>query len=172
MVWTAAQVALGGLFLAAMAQVSIPLYPVPMTLHTFAVFMLAIGQGEKKGAYSCLFYLALLSMGLPFLQGWGANTHWYLFPTGGYLLSFPIAAFVIGKIVGRQENPSPLRIVGSILSGQLIIYTLGVAGLMRFLSFEQSLISGMLIFLPLAGVKLLAATSLGGLWLKWKRKAR
>lgn len=168
--WTAVQVLFGSLFLAAMAQVSIPLYPVPMTLQTFGIFLLAIGQGKKKALYSTLLYVGLISLGMPFLANGTSNSLWYMFPCVGYIAAFPIAAYVIGKLVEMKENPSSLWMMGSILAGQAIIYTMGVAGLTKFLSFEQSLISGCLIFMPLAGVKLLAATSLGGLWLKWKKR--
>jgi|JI10StandDraft_1071094.scaffolds.fasta_scaffold02452_19 biotin transport system substrate-specific component len=168
--WTAAQVILGSLFLAAMAQVSIPLYPVPMTLQTTGIFLLAMGLGKKKGFYSTLLYVGLASLGLPFLSNGVSNSHWYLFPCVGYIAAFPIAAYVVGKLIEIKKNPSSLWIMGSILVGKVMIYTLGVAGLTRFLSFKQSLISGCLIFIPLAGLKLLAATSLGGLWLKWKKR--
>ncbi|MCP5506059.1 MAG: biotin transporter BioY [Chlamydiales bacterium] len=168
--WTAVQVLFGGLFIAAMAQICIPLYPVPMTLQTFGVFILAMGQGSRKAFYSTLLYVGFVSLGLPFLTNGAANSLWFLSTTVGYIAAFPIAAYVIGKLVEMKEKPSALWLMGSILAGQVIIYTLGVAGLTRFLSFEQSLISGCLIFLPLAGVKLIAATSLGGLWIKWKKK--
>lgn len=168
--WTAIQVLFGSLFLAAMAQICVPLYPVPMTLQTFGVFMLAMGQGSRKACYSALLYVGFVSLGLPFLTNGVSNSLWFLSTTVGYIVAFPIAAYGIGKLVEMKEKPSPLWMMGSIIAGQAIIYTLGVIGLTRFLSFEQSLISGCLIFIPLDGLKLLAATSLGGLWLKWKKR--
>ncbi|QVL57329.1 MAG: biotin transporter BioY [Simkaniaceae bacterium] len=168
--WTATQVVLGSLFLAALAQVSIPLYPIPMTLQTLGIFLLAIGQGGKKASYSSLLYLALAAFGLPVLAGGVSNSLWIALPSAGYLIGFPIASFVIGKMVRMRENPSALWMMGSVLVGQLIIYTLGVAGLTRILSFEQSMMVGLVPFLPLAGVKLLMASSIGGFWIRFKKR--
>lgn len=97
MAWTVVQVLFGSLFLAAMAQVSIPLYPVPMTLQTFGIFLLAIGQGKKKALYSTLLYVGFVSLGLPFLANGVSNSLWYFFPCVGYIAGFPIAAYVIGR---------------------------------------------------------------------------
>ena len=65
--WTMTQVVLGSLFLAALSQVSIPLYPVPMSLQTLGIFLLAIGQGGRKACYSTLLYLGFITLGLPFV---------------------------------------------------------------------------------------------------------
>ena len=168
--WTAFQVLIGGLFLAACAQVTIPLYPVPMTMQTLGVFTLAAMQGGQKASYSALFYLVLMTLGLPVLAGGASNSMWFALPSAGYLVAFPIAAFVIGKMVQAKEKPTALWIAASILVGQAIIYALGVGFLMRFLSFKQSIMAGVVPFLALAGVKMMFATTLGGLWLRWKKR--
>ena len=169
-VWTATQVLVGGLFLAACAQVSIPLYPIPMTMQTLGVFTLATMQGGRIASYSALLYLALISLGLPVLSGGASNAMWFALPSAGYLLAFPIAAFVIGKLISVKEKPDSLWVLFSVLVGQVIIYTLGVGVLTRLLSVKESLMAGLVPFLPLAGVKLLLASTLGGLWLRWKKK--
>lgn len=169
-VGTAVQVLLGSIFLSLCAQVTIPLYPVPMTLQTLGVFILAVMQGGKKASYSTLLYLALITLGLPVLSGGTSNAMWFAIPSAGYLIAFPIAAFVIGKLAHAKEKPSALWVMLSVLVGQAIIYTLGVGVLMRFLTFKQSLMAGIVPFLPLAGVKLLIASTLGGLWLRFKKK--
>ncbi len=168
--WTATQVILGSFFLAACAQIAIPLYPIPLTMQTLGIFLLAVMLGGEKAFYSTLLYLGLVTLGLPILAGGLANSFWMALPAVGYLVAFPIAAFVVGKLVYSKKNASPFWILGSILVGQVIIFTLGVSGLTRFLSFEQSIMAGLVPFLPLAGLKLFAATSLGGLWLRWKKK--
>ncbi len=169
-IWTATQVILGSFFLAACAQITIPLYPVPLTMQTFGLFLLAVMQGGKKASYSTLLYLGLITLGLPVLAGGVSQSLWITLPSAGYLVGFPIAAFVIGKLVHSKEKGSPLWILGSVLVGQMVIYILGVAGLSRLLSFEKSIMVGLVPFLPLAGLKALVATSLGGLWLRWKKK--
>ncbi|MDJ0652351.1 MAG: biotin transporter BioY [Simkaniaceae bacterium] len=171
-VWTLTQIVLGSLFLAALSQVSIPLHPVPMSLQTLGIFLLAMGQGGRKASCSTLLYLGFITLGLPFLAGGIANAQWFALPSAGYLVGFPIASHVIGKIVNSRENPSSFRIMISILAGQMIIYILGIAGLMRILSFEQSLAVGLVPFVPLAGVKFLIASGLGGLWLRFKKNEK
>jgi len=168
--WTAFQVLIGSLFLAACSQVSIPLYPVPMTMQTLGVFTLAIMQGGKKASYSALLYLALVSLGLPVLANGSSNAAWFAFPTAGYLVAFPIAAYVTGKLISLREKSSALWVLMSVLVGKVIIYSLGVGFLTRLLSLKESLMVGLVPFLPLAGVKLLLASTLGGLWLRSKRK--
>lgn len=168
--WTALQVLLGSLFLAACAQITIPLYPVPLTMQTFGIFLLAIMQGGKKACMSTLLYLGLVTAGLPVLAGWHSEAIWWALPSVGFIAAFPIAAFAIGKMVEMRKKHSAIWVMTSIVTGQVIIYTLGVLGLMRILSFEQSLAAGLIPFVPLAGVKLLLATSFSGLWLRWKRK--
>ena len=167
---TAAQVFLGSLFFAACAQISIPLQPVPLSLQTLAVFLLAIMQGGKKASLSVLLYLVECSMGLPFLAGGAINPLWILGTNAGYLLAFPVAAYVVGKLVEMKENPSALWVMISIFCGQLIIYSLGVAFLSRFIGLKMSFYLGVLPFLPLAGLKLIVASSLSGLWVRWKHR--
>lgn len=167
--WTAAQVVLGSLFLAVCSQITIPLYPIPLTMQTLGIFLLAVMQGGKKASYSTLAYLGLACLGLPVLAEGHSNTFWFALPSAGYLFAFPIAAFVVGKLVEVKKTASPLWIMMSMFVGQIIIYTLGVAGLSQILSFKQSVLVGVVPFLPLAGVKLLLASSLGGLWIRWKR---
>ncbi|MCB1107425.1 MAG: biotin transporter BioY [Chlamydiia bacterium] len=166
--WTAFQVILGSLFLSTCAQISIPFYPVPMTMQTLGVFILALMQGGRRASYSTFLYLALISLGLPLLSGGVSNSLWLALPTAGYLIGFPVAAFIIGKLAYAKERPSSWWIMMSILLGQMVIYTLGVGNLTRFLSFKQSVLVGLLPFLPLAGVKLLMATTFGSLWLRRK----
>ncbi|MEM8728041.1 MAG: biotin transporter BioY [Chlamydiota bacterium] len=166
---TVTQVVSGSLFLAALSQVSIPLHPVPISLQTLGIFLLAVTQGGGKAFSSSLLYLGLATLGLPFLAGGGSDTMWAILPSAGYLFGFPITSYVIGKMVDATKNPSPLRIAGSILVGQIIIYVSGVFGLTRFLSFEQSLMSGLVPFLPLDGVKLLTASAFGSFWVRFKK---
>ena len=162
------QVLLGSLFLVACTQIIIPLYPVPITMQTLGIFLLAIMQGGKKASYSTLLYLVFACLRLPVLAG--GTLFWWMIPTAGYLVAFPIAAYVTGNLVERRENPSPFWIVASILVGQVLIWSLGILGLMRIMNFEQSLMVGLVPFLPVEGAKVLLASSLGGLWLRSKRK--
>lgn len=156
----ALHVSLGSIFLALLAQVEIPLQPVPVTLHTFAIFLLALFQGSNKAALSTLLYLGEATLGLPVFPNVYSNPLWILHPTAGYCLSFPIAAYLIGKIVELQKNPSAIRMAFSILCGQLVIYLIGVSWLSYFVDWNQALTFGLYPFIPMAVLKLCAAVSL------------
>ena len=93
------QVVLGSFFMAFLSQLTVPLNPIPMTLQTLAVFLLAMGMGGKKAALSILLYLGEASMGLPVLAGWKSNPLWFFNPSAGYLVGFPFAAFVVGFLL-------------------------------------------------------------------------
>lgn len=168
--WALVQVFLGSLFLVACSQIKIPLYPVPMTLQTLGIFSLALMQGGRKAFASTLLYLGFACLGLPVLSGGAAESLWWTLPTAGYLVAFPIAAYTIGTFAHLKKSPSLLYLMGCIFAGQCLIYSLGVFGLLRLVSFQEAIMVGVVPFLPLAGVKLIMATSLGGAWLKWKQQ--
>ena len=81
-------------------SVPIPLSPVPMTLQTLFVLLAGAVLGPKLGAASQLAYLAAGIAGLPVFVG-GAGLAYLLGPTGGYLMTFPIAAYLAGVVVDR-----------------------------------------------------------------------
>ena len=168
--WTALQVVMGSLFLAACSQITIPLYPVPLTMQTLGIFILAMMQGGNKALGSTLLYLGLACLGLPVLAEGTRQSFWWLLPSAGYLVAFPIAAYVSGKMIEWRARPRAWWVLLSHFTGLCIIYTLGVLGLMRILSFEQSIMVGVIPFLPSAALKLLMASSLNGLFLRWKQR--
>lgn len=156
----ALHVLLGSLFIALLAQVKIPLQPVPVTLHTFAIFILALFQGGNKAALSTLLYLGEATLGLPVFPSACSDPLWILHPTAGYCISFPVAAYLIGKIVERQTQPTAIRMAFSILCGQLFIYLMGISWLSFFVGWNQALTLGLYPFIPMAVLKLCAAVSL------------
>lgn len=163
------QVVLGSAFLALCSQIAIPLQPVPLTLQTLGVFLLAIMLGGKKAGAAGLLYLVEATIGLPVLANGAVNPLWIFSPTAGYLLAFPVAAYVVGTLCKRKRGSS-LWVMLSIFCGQLMIYALGVLFLSRFVGLKMGITLGVIPFLPLAGVKLLVASSLSGLYLRLKEK--
>src|SRR2546428_10292135 len=109
----AAAVVLGALLVAAAAQVSVPLpgTPVPMTLQPLAVLLVGGLLGAPLGALSMILYLTMGAAGLPVftptvpLVGFAR----LLGPTGGYLLAYPVAAWVVGRFSdpGRKPGENP-----------------------------------------------------------------
>ena len=133
-------VVLGAVLVALAAQVSIPLpgTPVPMTLQPMAVLLVGGLLGARLGALSMIAYLAMGAAGLPVftptvpLLGFAR----LLGPTGGYLLAYPVAAWVTGwlnqpdgvQAVGAQ-HAAPLRVGMGVLAGLVLIHLGGLAQL-------------------------------------------
>ena len=89
-----------GLFaavIAVMAQISIPMpLGVPMTMQTFAITLAAVVLGSKLSAIATLVYLLLGAVGVPVLANFSGGIDKFVGPTGGFLTSFPIMAYIIG----------------------------------------------------------------------------
>ena len=80
-----------------MAQISIPMpLGVPMTMQTFAITLAGIILGSKKGAVASLIYVLLGAVGVPVFANFSGGYQLLVGPTGGFIISFPIMAFIIG----------------------------------------------------------------------------
>jgi biotin transport system substrate-specific component len=90
----------GSLFIAAAAQVSVPFYPVPMTLQTLAVLIVGLTFGSRLGAVTLLAYLAEGAMGLPVFAH-GMNGVALTGPTAGFLFGFVGMAWLAGLAVEK-----------------------------------------------------------------------
>ncbi|MCX7983642.1 MAG: biotin transporter BioY [Bacteroidetes bacterium] len=142
------------------AQVEIPTTPVPFTLQTLCV-LLAGGILDKKSAFiSMLSYVGLGIIGFPVFAGGTSGIMKILGPTGGYLLSFPIAAAVVAILIEKHKRY--LWILFSMSVGTLLIFVLGTIHLYNvlFRNWVQALSSGFLVFTIWDAVKVLAATSI------------
>ena len=83
--------------LAVMAQISIPLpVGVPMTLQSLAVMLAGILLGHKKGTYATLIYILVGLIGIPVFSNFTGGYQCLVGPTGGFLLSFPLMAWLSG----------------------------------------------------------------------------
>src|ERR687886_1620838 len=118
----AALVATFSAFVALTAQVEIPLQPVPITLQTLGVLFTGAVLGSRRGAVALLLYLAEGAIGLPVFAGGAAGIAYLLGPTGGYLISYPLAAGVVGWLAERGWDLRPLWTVPAMVIGNLAIY--------------------------------------------------
>jgi len=123
-------VLLGATLVAIAAQIAIPLpgTPVPMTLQPLAVLLVGGLLGPGLGASTMLLYLALGAAGLPVFTPYGLpGVARLLGPTGGYLLAYPVAAFVVGRIAGDGRRVARLALAA--LAGLALIHLGGLAQL-------------------------------------------
>ena len=122
----------GAGFVALLAQVALPLpfTPVPVTLQTLGVLLVGAALGSRLGAEALGLYLAAGVAGLPVFAGGGAGLAWLLGPTGGYLLGFVAAAWLVGALVERSgSGRRPLPTFLAMLAASAAIYAFGLAGL-------------------------------------------
>lgn len=149
----------GSLLVALMAQVKIPLpfTPVPLTGQTFAVLLVGAALGSRRGAASLLLYLAQGMLGLPVFAGGAGGLAYLSGPTGGYLIGFVCAAFLVGWLAeGGKDRRFHIALL-VFLAGEVVIYLCGVSWLAVHIGFEKALAAGLFPFLPGDAVKLLAA---------------
>ena len=168
----AALVVVFSAFVALTAQVSIPLGPVPLTLQTLGVLFTGAVLGSRRGFLALLVYLAEGAAGLPVFAGGAGGIAHLLGPTGGYLISYPLAAGLVGFLAERGWDQRPARTALAMVMGNLVIYALGVAWLAVFLgALGTALYKGMLIFIPGDLIKIAVATfALPGGWALARRR--
>ena len=105
------------------AKVAIYLNPaVPITGQTFAVLLSGAVLGSKRGAGSMLVYLATGIAGVPVFAPEGAIPHASI----GYLIGYPVAAFIVGWVVERGWGRNPLKLAAAMLMGEVAIYGFGL----------------------------------------------
>jgi len=137
------------------AWVSLPFFPVPLTLQT--LFVLLAGMIMKRFAVIPVsLYVVLGALGLPVFHSGVAGFGILLGPTGGYLLGFICAALVVG--LAYEYTSVPIRITG-LFAGTCIIYTCGVTWLMYSLSegIIPAVMAGLIPFIPGEVIKMYAA---------------
>ena len=142
------------------AFISIPLYPVPLTLQTLFTLLAAMTLGSVMGASSQIIYVLLGVIGLPVFAGFKAGIGILFGPTGGFLFGFIICAFIVGKFIElkKEKNFFYYFLVG--LSGMVIIYIIGIAqlSLVTGIGIKKAITVGMLPFLPGDILKIIAAS--------------
>jgi len=157
------------LFAAIGARLEIPHQPVPYTFQTLAVILAGGLLGSRNGFLSMMLYLGLGLVGMPVFAGGGFGFAKLIGPTGGYLLSFPVAAFVVGALISSQPTSISSKPVlgfawtlGAMTSGLLVVFAMGTVQLniVYFHNWTLAFQSGFLIFSPWDVLKLVAATTI------------
>jgi biotin transport system substrate-specific component len=141
------------LAIASQAAIPVPGSPVPITLQPLVVVLAGFWLGPIAGAASMILYLMAGAAGLPVFAPIGLPGFARLIgPTGGYLLAYPLAAYVAGFLVLRARGY--FMRVGAAAAGIIMIYAGGVAQLTIITgSLERAALLGLLPFLALDAVK-------------------
>lgn len=145
------------------AQISIPIKPVPFTLQTVIVLLAGAFLGAKNGAYSQLIYIFLGAIGLPIFAQTADGTMGFarlIGPTGGYLLAFPVAAYLVGLLT--EKNQKYLTVIISMFAAELVVIAFGTLYLyVAYLhNFVDAVKAGAAIFTVWMVVKVFAAATI------------
>lgn len=141
------------------SQVALPVpgTMVPITLQPLAVVLAGLWLGPTAGAASMVLYLAAGAAGLPVFAPMGAaGVIRLLGPTGGYLLAYPVGAFVAGWVARRRTGVAWRTLAAAL--GILVLYVGGVAQLAVLTgSLGRAVLLGLLPFVGLDAVKAVLA---------------
>lgn len=152
------------------AQIRIPLgfTPVPITGQTFAVLLSGAVLGSRMGAASQLLYVLMGAAGLPFYAGGTGGWEHASGATMGYLLGFIAAAYAVGYLAEQRQDRRFATSIGAFLTGNLVIYALGVPWLMYSLSWDlaEGVARGLAPFIIGDTIKILLAA--GAMPAAWK----
>ena len=139
----------GSALIALCAQVSVPFYPVPVTMQTFAVILIGLTYGWRLGGITVALYLIEGSIGLPVFAGGKGGMIVMMGPTAGYLYGFLLAAVACGWFTERGFDRSYLKLIVPLLAGNVLLYTSGLIWLGNFIGWDKPVLElGLYPFIP------------------------
>ena len=152
----------GSILIAFAAQFYFPLpfSPVPITGQTFAVLLLAALYGHNRGGLTVLTYLILGIAGRPVFASGTFGIATIIGPTGGYLVGFLPAAYIVGFLSKKGWDRKVWTTATSMIIGNVVIYLVGTTWLSRFVGWDNVLQTGLIPFLIGDGAKIILATLL------------
>lgn len=144
--------------IAAGAYLALPIGPVPIVLQNFFVFLSGLLLGPRWGAASVGVYLMAGALGLPVFAGGIGGIGRFAGPTGGYLLGYLPAVYVIGWISNKSKGRGALDVL-AMVCGSMVIYGCGVSWLkiLSGMTLAKTLAVGMYPFILGDGLKIAAA---------------
>ena len=150
------------------ARLSVPFWPVPMTMESFAVLLLGAAFGLRLGAATLALYLVEGALGLPVFAGTpmhGIGLAYMMGPTGGYLLGFVAAAALVGFFAERGADRSTSQMLGAMALGHVVLFAFGFAWLAHLMGAKVAWVAGVQPFIVGTLVKtLLAALLVPAAW--------
>jgi biotin transport system substrate-specific component len=132
------------LFIGICAQIAVPFWPVPMTMQPFAILLIGYTATPEVALGATIAYLVEGSVGLPVFSDMSAGLAVLAGPTGGYLVGFMGAAYVMSLVREKASSTIELFFVG--LLGQAVIYIFGIAWLSMHIGFSKAITFGLLPF--------------------------
>ncbi|WP_075222136.1 biotin transporter BioY [Acuticoccus yangtzensis] len=162
-----ALVALGVAALAITAKMRVPMWPVPITMQTFTVFVIGAAYGTRLGVGTVLAYLAIGALGADVFTSSSATANGLAYMTGptlGYLVGFVAAAGIVGTLAQRGWDVSIGKMALAVALGTAAVYACGLSWMAALFAADKGmgwvLQYGMVNFLPGDALKLALAATL------------
>jgi len=152
--------------LAARFSIPLPGTPVPLSLVNFAVLLVGLALGPKRGFAALVLYLAEGAAGLPVFSPTGPGGILQLIgPTGGFLMAYPFVALLAGWAFNAGKKDFKGALIGA-TAGELLLFALGVNWLLLLfhVPLSQAVAWGFYPFLAAEVVKVVAAAGIAGRW--------
>ncbi|HEY1464993.1 MAG TPA: biotin transporter BioY [Terriglobales bacterium] len=168
----AAIIMAASLFVAICARISLPLpfTPVPLTMQNFAVLLVGLTLGSKRGFAALALYLVEGASGMPVfsIAGLGGIAQ-LLGPTGGYLMAYPFAAFTAGWIMEHGRKSFTRAAIGSLL-GDIVLFIGGIGWLYVYTHSQIRAIQfGLYWFIFAEVIKVLLASGIASGWKRFRK---
>ncbi|MBY5934036.1 biotin transporter BioY [Tateyamaria omphalii] len=170
----AALVVLGIAFLAVAAKIKVPMWPVPITMGTFAVLTVGAAYGARLGLVTIMGYMIIGALGFDVFAGSSAEKfglEYMMGGTGGYLVGYVLATLALGALARRGWDRSVVWMAVAMLLGNVLIYVPGLAWLGQLYGWDKPILEwGLTPFLIGDALKLALAALV--LPLAWKLVGR
>lgn len=162
-------VVLGIAALALFAKIKVPMWPVPVTMGTFAVLTIGAAYGPRLGLVTILGYMIIGALGFDVFASSSAENFgltYMMGGTGGYLVGYVLATFALGYFARLGWDRSMTKMAAAMLIGNALIYVPGLLWLGQLYGWDQPILQwGLTPFLIGDALKLvLAALLVPGLW--------
>ncbi|WP_040485336.1 biotin transporter BioY [Lutibaculum baratangense] len=143
---SAALAVAGSLLIALCAKIQVPMWPVPVTMQTFAVLLIGLAYGSRLGTATVALYLAQGAVGLPVFAA-GGGIAYLAGPTAGYLLGYLPAVALVGWLAERGWSRPAGTVFLAMLLGSAVIYLCGAGWLSVLVGPEKAVTLGVVPFL-------------------------
>ncbi|GAA2974232.1 biotin transporter BioY [Actinokineospora diospyrosa] len=141
--------------------IELPLVPAPFTAQTLGVMLAGSILGARRGGLAILLFVVLVAIGLPVLPGGRGGIGVILGPTGGFILAYPVGAFVTGLItewLWRRYNVA-YALLANAIGGALVLYVIGIPWMAMSANLPLGkAITGSVVFLPGDLAKIIVAS--------------
>ena len=158
----------GSAVLTLSARLSVPFWPVPLTMQSLAVLLIGAGFGLRLASATVVLYLLEGAVGLPVFAGTpmhGIGLAYMMGPTGGYLIGFVAAAAIVGFFAERGADRSVPKLLGAMTLGHVVLFGFGYAWLAYLLGKDLAFTAGVEPFILGTVLKtLLAGLIVPAIW--------